>query len=663
MLSRWTFWLALITASAASVASAANKSGPTPPRVSFIDGEVSFWRPGADDWAPAQVNTALAEGDSLYAGDNGNLELEVGSGTFVRAGSGTEIGLDGLDPDLVQFKATSGHVALDARRLPKGRAIELDTPNAAFTMDQPGYYRVDVDKDRTTFITREGGRASMIPASGDETDVGPDQQVVLSGTDNPEATTGGAAAPDDWDRWNLDRTRARPEHSASEKYVPQDVAGTDELDRHGEWHDTPQYGHVWVPSGVAPDWSPYSTGRWVWDPYYGWTWVDDAPWGWAPYHYGRWVYTGGFWGWAPGPVVVAPVYAPALVAFFGPVSVAIGAPFPLVSWVPLGWGEPCVPWWGGVGFVGHAWWGGWGGPRVVNNVVIQRNTYVNVRNVTVYKNVNVRNGVVAARRDRFGQGRVEHVRLNAAQARNLRPVHGQIPVRPTAASLVPREGRGVRPPDAGRARPVVATREPRDPARRLQRAGLEPNARTATPPVRVVQPRERQGAPGGARHAGRAAAPGVVTSAPPPPPHGHAASQGAVERHAPAGTAERRAPGAGPQQHHPASEAPRAPRDDVPRAREAAPAGERRSPHSAPEGRRAEQPREPVEAPRPPVHRQAAPERAPRERPVSRQASPAEAPRQPGGYPTHGDPRGGGAPHGEHGDRSAHEHAAPPPHP
>jgi hypothetical protein len=26
----------------------------TPPRLSFIDGSVSFWRPGAEDWAPAQ---------------------------------------------------------------------------------------------------------------------------------------------------------------------------------------------------------------------------------------------------------------------------------------------------------------------------------------------------------------------------------------------------------------------------------------------------------------------------------------------------------------------------------------------------------------------------------------------------------------------------------
>src|SRR5437667_71292 len=160
-------------------------------------------------------------------------------------------------------------------------------------------------------------------------------------------------------------SHSRPATSSSRSRpdVPRDVAGVDDLDRYGDWRDTARYGHVWVPRDVSPEWAPYSTGRWQWDPYYDWTWVDDAPWGWAPYHYGRWCWNDGYWGWAPGPVVVAPVYAPALVAFFGGggVSVGIGVGVPAVSWVALGWGEPVVPWWGPAGFVGHAYWGGWGG--------------------------------------------------------------------------------------------------------------------------------------------------------------------------------------------------------------------------------------------------------------------------------------------------------------
>ena len=119
-----------------------------------------------------------------------------------------------------------------------------------------------------------------------------------------------------WDRWNYQRSDylAQP---ASAKQVPAGVYGAEALDQHGTWRTVESYGSVWVPAGVAPGWSPYSTGRWIWDPRFGWSWVDTAPWGWAPYHYGRWVHLDRVWAWAPGPVIVRPVYAPALVAFFG----------------------------------------------------------------------------------------------------------------------------------------------------------------------------------------------------------------------------------------------------------------------------------------------------------------------------------------------------------
>jgi len=291
-------------------------AGPTPPRLAFVDGEVSFWRQGADDWSPAQVNTPLAAGDALYAGDKGSFEVQLGSRAVVRGGAGTEIGVESLEVGYLQLKVTSGHAALDLKRLPSGERIEIDAPNGAFTIDRAGYYRVDVDGG-TTFSARRGGGATVIPAGGDASQVPDGQQVVLQGTDTATVTASAAPEEDAWDHWNDQRDGGLPAQARSAQYVPPNVAGTDDLDRSGDWRQTPNYGNVWVPRDVPAGWAPYSTGRWVWDPYYGWSWVDDAPWGWAPYHYGRWVYDAGYWGWAPGPVVAAPVYAPALVAFFG----------------------------------------------------------------------------------------------------------------------------------------------------------------------------------------------------------------------------------------------------------------------------------------------------------------------------------------------------------
>jgi hypothetical protein len=453
----------LVASAAAPVVPAPSAEGPigrTPPRLSYVDGEVSFWRPGASDWAPAQINTAIAPGDETYTGNRGNLELQVGARAFVRAWGDTQLGLVNQEPDFLQLKVTAGHVSLDLRTVEPGRTVEVDTPMAAFTIDAPGYYRIDVSPERTSFITRRSGRATMTPAGGAAAAIAPSEEVVLDGGPTPQIQSFVAPALDVWDNWNYARTEELID-SMSGRYVASGVYGVDDLDHYGAWRVVPTYGSVWVPHGVAGDWAPYTTGRWVSDPFYGWTWVDDAPWGWAPYHHGRWVNVDGYWAWAPGPIVARPVYAPALVAFFGApgVRVAVGTPF--VSWVALGWGEPIVPWWGGPRYVGHAHWAGWGGPRVVNNVVINRTTVVNVQNITVYRNSNVRNAVVAVREDAFGRREVREARVTEVDVRKLQPVRGAPRVKPDASSFVAAHGPApVKPPAQTVERRVVATRRP-----------------------------------------------------------------------------------------------------------------------------------------------------------------------------------------------------------
>jgi len=433
--------------------------GRTPPRLSYVDGEVSFWRPGASNWAPAQVNTPLAAGDETYTGNRGNLELQIGARAFVRAWGDTQLGLVNQEPDFLQFRVTAGHVSLDLRGVEPGRTVEIDTPMAAFTVDAPGYYRVDVSPERTAFITRRSGRATMTVAGGSAVAIAPSEEVVLDGATTPRVQSFVAPPLDVWDSWNYARTDELID-SMSARYVPAGVYGVDDLDHYGAWRVVPTYGAVWVPREVATGWAPYSTGRWVADPQYGWTWVDAAPWGWAPYHYGRWVYVDGYWAWAPGPLVARPVYAPALVAFFGApgVRVVVGSPF--VSWVALGWGEPLVPWWGSARFVDRPSWAGWGGPRVVNNVVVNRTTVVNVQNITVYNNTTVRNAVVAVREDAFGRRAVHEARVADVDVRRLEPVHGRLRVTPDASSFVAASGPAVTPPPQTLQRRVVATRRP-----------------------------------------------------------------------------------------------------------------------------------------------------------------------------------------------------------
>ncbi len=73
-----------------------------------------------------------------------------------------------------------------------------------------------------------------------------------------------------------------------------------ELSPYGQWSPHPEFGYIWQPIGVPPDWKPYTDGRWEWSDQ-GWLWISYEPWGWATYHYGRWIYDDyAGWIWIPG---------------------------------------------------------------------------------------------------------------------------------------------------------------------------------------------------------------------------------------------------------------------------------------------------------------------------------------------------------------------------
>ncbi|HTT40473.1 MAG TPA: DUF6600 domain-containing protein [Burkholderiales bacterium] len=429
----------------------------TPPRLSLADGQVSFWRPGGQDWAPAHANTPLAAGDSIYTGPGANAEIQVGDRAYVRIGESTQLQLSSIEPDFVQFKVTAGEASLDLRQLAPGHTFEVDTPNAAYTIEHLGYYRVNVNEQSAALITRRGGSAMLTPSNGSAMRVNASEEVLASGTDTPRVESYAAPELDSWDRWNYNRTDHLMD-SMSVRYVSPEVYGAADLDHSGTWRTVPEYGAVWVPDGVAPGWAPYSAGHWISDPVYGWTWVDDAPWGWAPYHYGRWVYVSGYWAWAPGPAVAHPMYAPALVAWLGGVHVTVGVG---VGWVALGWGEPVVPWWGPREYAGVPSWRGWGGPRVVNRTVVNTTTVnvtnINVQNIT-YANTQVHNAVIATSTEHFAHGGREFIHASPEQLHEVRPAEHGMDIRPTAASLTPEAGHTARPPQEFVERKVVARR-------------------------------------------------------------------------------------------------------------------------------------------------------------------------------------------------------------
>jgi len=462
-------------------------------RLNYIQGSISFQPGGETDWVQANPNRPLTIGDSLWTDRNARGEMHIGS-FAIRVGGETGITFLNLDDRTVQIQLAQGTMDVYVRRLDGGDAFEIDTPNLAFTLQRPGEYRVDVDPNgNATAVTVRSGEGEAT-GGGSDYHMDSGDRATFTGTDSLTYDGGQAGGFDDFDSWCHDRDD-REEHSQSARYVSRDVIGYDDLDGNGEWRNVPDYGYAWFPTRVEAGWAPYRYGHWAWVAPWGWTWVEDEPWGFAPFHYGRWAEVDGAWGWVPGPMVVRPVYAPALVVFVGGprfgMSMSFGGGGGGVAWFPLGPREVYVP------------------PyrtsvRYVQNVNVT-NTTVNVVNVTnVYNNVSVNKvtymhqnnvqAVTAVSHDTFVNARpvaAANVRVNAQQMQGAE-VQRSFAVAPVRQSVV---GAGavatVRPPAAVVNRQVVAKMAPPPPHASFNNAPVQ--ARNFRPVGTPGQQSQQQG--------------------------------------------------------------------------------------------------------------------------------------------------------------------------
>jgi uncharacterized protein DUF6600 len=437
-------------------------------RLSYVTGTVSFQPGGVDDWVPAEPNRPMTTGDRLWTEEGSRAEMNLGSLAF-RLNSRTNFTFLNLDDKTAQVQLSLGTLNIRLRRLADDEAVEIDTPQVAFTLLRPGDYRVEVNEaGDATIVSVRGGDAEGT-ANGQAIPVHAREQARITAAEGAEPVIDQRPVPpaDSFDNFCQDRDR-REDLSPSGKYVSRDTPGYSDLDANGTWRIDPQYGAVWVPTTVPVDWSPYHYGHWVWIAPWGWTWIDDAPWGYAPFHYGRWAMVGASWGWIPGPVVaVRPVYAPAMVAFVGGPGLGVGVS---VGWFPLGPREVWVP------------------SYRVSAVYMTR---VNVTN-TVVTEVAIRGGgvgvvyanrgaIVAVRGDAFAGGRhidaAVAVRVPPGAAERAEIMH-VAPGAPERAAML-----GGRAPLAGAHQPPAAVMNWQVVSRMTPPAAVHTNIRPANVPV------------------------------------------------------------------------------------------------------------------------------------------------------------------------------------
>ena len=297
----------------------------------------------SNESAAVGVNYPITNGDTLWVSSDGRAEIDLGIGQFRIAGD-TSVQVTRLDDHQFALFVASGRVILRLRTLDPGDAARVDTPHSQIEINRPGLYRVDVATDRqeTTVIVREG-EADVRFARGVQQTL-PGQIVTVGGVGGANLAIRNGYGVDGFDAWSDARDR-RYDRPRSTAYVSSEMVGASDLDAYGTWETYPTYGAVWFPPTVAVGWAPYRYGHWAWVEPWGWTWIDDAAWGYAPFHYGRWVWFSGRWGWCPGRFTAHPVWAPALVGWYGGPGWAFSANFggPVYGWVPLGWGDPYYP--------------------------------------------------------------------------------------------------------------------------------------------------------------------------------------------------------------------------------------------------------------------------------------------------------------------------------
>ncbi len=462
----------------------------TPParvgQVADVNGSVSFNGAGSNgQWVAATPNYPVTVGDSLFTQNDAQAALDLGASRLT-LGPNTELQVTALDDDDFAATATQGEVFLNLTDLQQGQNFTLTTPRGPVTINADGQYDIiSGDANDPTEVAVLAGSAS---AGG--TQIAAGQEAQLSGTDPVSVQLGALQRDQLMDQAMATLSPPPPPYAPP---VVAQMTGAQQLSGYGTWDQDPSYGAVWYPN-VDSGWAPYREGHWAFIAPWGWTWVEAEPWGFAPFHYGRWIDHGDRWGWVPAAdyqpgAYERPVYAPALVGFFGlGVGVAITAQLlssGSVGWVPLAPGEVYRPPY----HVSNDYF------RRINRVDVRNDTQININNTTIINNYANRRGATYIPAADMARGAsVAHYGRPVPEAMlaHAAPMHGelnqalrpQIAARPAAA---PRPDAFNSFHQAG----MPITRPQGGPDTRAETRPMAPNERPAAVP-NVYRPAEPQ---------------------------------------------------------------------------------------------------------------------------------------------------------------------------
>ncbi len=284
-------------------------------RLSFIEGNVQYQRPG-QDWQDAKLNLPIEQGYALRT-DNGYAEVEFESGLEMRLAQNSSVEFTELSlvdgGHVTRLRVTAGTASVDAK-LSKADRLSLAASNFRVNVPHDARFRIDTSTAESWVSVFHGKVAVQSGSDSAALNVSGGQAVHESAEDLASLQIQKDPPRDAFDKWVAQRddgiSDARADMSdafRSNSYT----TGFADLDLYGGWANVPGYGWGWQPYGVAAGWVPFYSGQWMFMGDTGWNWVSAEPWGWFPYHFGGWVNAGGMgWMWVPqGPLAWQPATA------------------------------------------------------------------------------------------------------------------------------------------------------------------------------------------------------------------------------------------------------------------------------------------------------------------------------------------------------------------
>ncbi len=352
-----------------SASSAQDESSVIVGRIYHIEGSLLRYITAEDDWVADVVDAPFGTGDTLYTGNQGQAELVVPNGTWIRISDNTQVQFIELDSDIAEVDVASGLARFYNKD--DNLVVKATSPFGYVIVYPGGAFDYYVGENSVEVVPVKGRITFVHFATNERYEISPGNPSILA--DQDQVASGDGGIDPGWDEWN----RGRESFWASKtnitgpsvNYLPPDLRHDAYVfEENGRWERVPYEGSprwFWRPTRVPVGWAPFTVGRWT--EWYGdQTWVPAEPFGYTTHHYGNWIFIQNRWYWAP-PVVRATMGLPLLNIglFWYPGRVSWIHHGSHVGWVPLAPRET---------YYSHY---RWGGPHVVHV------TKINIRQINV----------------------------------------------------------------------------------------------------------------------------------------------------------------------------------------------------------------------------------------------------------------------------------------